>query len=111
MEPFHLLRDHSTSSCLRYQPDPFQVGIDNFVPIGLVLLQCRPCRRNTSVVNYNLNWTESCFSSVQRGFDARCDGDVHHHALGLALRSGDVIDSFGQSFRATRANGHACPPR
>ena len=57
------------------------------------------------------NRTEARFGGVQRGLDARCDGDVHHHALGLALGSGDIIDSFGQRFRAARSDGHACAPR
>ena len=95
------------SCCLRYKPYPLEVGVDNFIPIGFFLLQCWSRCGHAGVVDDNLDWTEARFSGVQCGLDARCDGDVHHHALDLSLGRGDVIDSFGQRFRAARANGYA----
>jgi len=93
---------------LRDQPDSLQIGIDDLVPIGLVLLQCWPRRRDACVVDDNLNWTKTRFGGVQRGLDACGDGDVHDNALRVALGGGDVINRFGQSFRAARGD---CYPR
>ena len=76
-----------------------------------VLLQGWPRRGNTGVVDEDFNGTETSLGGVQCGLDAGCDSDVHHHALGLSVRSGDIIDGLGQGFRAARADGHARPAR
>ena len=96
---------------MRDQPDSLQVGIDDLVPVGFVLLQRGPRRGNTGVVDDDLNRTETRFGSVQRGLDARGDRDVHYHAVGMALGSGDLIDGLGQGFRAPGGNGHLRAPR
>jgi hypothetical protein len=101
------MRDHSSSNCLRNQPDSLQIGIDDLVPVCFVLLQGWSRCRHAGVVDDNFNRTEARFSGVQRGLDARCDGDVHHDALSLAFGIADIIDGFGQRFRTARTDGYA----
>jgi len=110
IEPFTLcatIRPPSVCATSR----PLLGGVDYLGQIGLVPVQRWACRRNTSVFDNNLNWTETRFSGCPTRSRRSHDGDVHHQ-LGLALGSGDVIDSFGSKLRRERAPRFTrAPPR
>jgi hypothetical protein len=100
------VRDHSSCDGLRDQPDALQIGIDDLVPIRFILLQGSPRRRHAGVVDDDVNRAEVGFGGVERGLNARRDGDVHHDALSLTVGIGDVVHGFGERIGTARTDGY-----
>ena len=87
IEPFTLCATMRRPTACATSQTPFRLVSTTLSQSALVLLQGRSCRRHTGIVDDDLDRAEPRFGGVQRGLDARCDGDVHHDALGLPAGS------------------------